>query len=174
MLIGLTGNMGAGKSTVADYLVEKKGFVKISFATPLKGMLRALGLSEEHIHGNLKEAPCELLGGKTPRYAMQTLGTEWGRQLIHPDIWLNAWQKRVKGLGAPVVADDCRFLNEAKLIRQMGGKVWRVFRGQPEYVEHASEVEMRSIVPDKDVYNFYEDVRELHKLIDTLVVGYVL
>lgn len=34
-IIALTGKAGSGKSTFADYFVEK-GFVKLSFATPLK------------------------------------------------------------------------------------------------------------------------------------------
>ena len=48
-------------------------------------MLYQLGLGEAHIEGALKEVPCELLGGKTPRYAMQTLGTEWGRDTDQQD-----------------------------------------------------------------------------------------
>ena len=41
-LIGLTGFAGSGKSTVAQYLVEQHGFTRLSFAAPLKKMLRTL------------------------------------------------------------------------------------------------------------------------------------
>jgi hypothetical protein len=49
---------------------------QVKFAGPLKSMCMALGLTEAHIEGHLKEVPCELLCGQTPRHAMQTLGTE--------------------------------------------------------------------------------------------------
>jgi putative protein kinase ArgK-like GTPase of G3E family len=77
-IIGLTGLMGSGKSLAAQEL-ERIGFTRTRFAGSLKDMMRVLGLTEEEIEGNLKETACALLGGKTPRYAMQTIGTEWGR-----------------------------------------------------------------------------------------------
>jgi hypothetical protein len=78
-LIALTGYAGSGKSTLADILACEHGFTVVKFAGPLKAMLRALGLDEREIEGDLKEQPCQLLAGHTPRRAMQTLGTEWGR-----------------------------------------------------------------------------------------------
>ncbi|WP_346927659.1 hypothetical protein, partial [uncultured Arthrobacter sp.] len=41
-VIGLSGFAGSGKSTVANYLVEEHGFTRLSFAAPLKKMLRTL------------------------------------------------------------------------------------------------------------------------------------
>lgn len=42
IILGLTGFAQSGKSTVADYLVEHHGFTRVSFAAPLKKMLRTL------------------------------------------------------------------------------------------------------------------------------------
>ena len=97
-LIALTGLAGSGKTTAADYLVKAHGFACISFAGPIKSMLRTLGLTalediEEVFEGEGKEKPNRLLCGKSPRFAMQTLGTEWGRDLIGPDLWVNAWNR---------------------------------------------------------------------------------
>ena len=91
MIIGLTGLAGSGETTVARHLMGMHGFVRHRMAEPLKSMLKALGLTEQQIDGDLKEVPCELLGGKTPRHAMQTLGTEWGRDLISQNLWVKAW-----------------------------------------------------------------------------------
>lgn len=130
LIIAFTGLAGAGKSTAAAYLVKHHRFERVRFAGPLKAMMAALGLSQEQIEGSEKEKPCALLGGKTPRYAMQTIGTEWGRDLIDFDLWIRAWQAAVdaKRPEIPVVVDDCRFPNEAAAVRAAGGVLVRIDR----------------------------------------------
>lgn len=125
-VVALTGAAGSGKSTAADYLVRQHGYERVKFAGPLKDMMRAIGFSDDHIEGDLKEKPDALLSGKTPRHAMQTLGTEWGRKCIGEDFWSNAWLYRVRGLvdfGRRVVVDDLRFPNEAAAVRSLGGVI---------------------------------------------------
>lgn len=143
-IIGFAGNIGSGKTTAAIELSKRGGFQRIRFAGTLKKMMVAMGLSLEEIDGALKEQPCAMLCGQTPRHAMQTIGTEWGRQLIGEDVWVNAWKRAVDKLfpDAQVVVDDVRFANEAQAIRDMGGVVILVER--PVTVEgnaasHASE-----------------------------------
>jgi hypothetical protein len=68
------------------HLVNHRGFARVRFAGPLKAMMAALGCTNAEIDGDRKEVPCDLLGGKSPRWAMQTLGTEWGRKLIGDDL----------------------------------------------------------------------------------------
>lgn len=143
LIIGLTGLAGSGKTTVAKHLCNRHGFERVRFAGPLKDMMRALGLSDAEIDGDRKEQPCDLLCGKTPRWAMQSVGTEWGRELIGPDIWIRAWRAAVDRLpsAVPVVVDDCRFPNEADTIRAMGGYIVAVKRPNASNVasEHVSE-----------------------------------
>ena len=129
-LIAFTGLAGSGKSTAAQHLVKNHGFQRLRFAGPLKDMMRALGLTEAEIEGDRKEMPCDLLGGKTPRYAMQTIGTEWGRDLISPDLWIRAFNAALAKVpaGVPIVVDDCRFPNEADAITAAGGVLVRIVR----------------------------------------------
>ncbi len=129
-IVAFTGLAGSGKSTAAAHLVHCHGFQRVRFAGPLKAMLAALGLTSEQIDGSEKETPCDLLGGKTPRYAMQTIGTEWGRDLIASDLWIRAWKAAVAKVpaGVPVVVDDCRFPNEAEAVRAAGGVIVRIDR----------------------------------------------
>jgi energy-coupling factor transporter ATP-binding protein EcfA2 len=127
-LIALTGPAGSGKSTAAEALVEH-GWARVKFAATLKNMIRCMGLTDEHIEGHLKEQPVEWLGGRTPRYVMQSLGTEWGRRMVHPQVWVWLTQREIMGhlaAGRNVVVDDCRFDNEAHMIRQLGGKIVRL------------------------------------------------
>lgn len=130
-VIGICGLAGSGKSTAAGILSARFGFRRTPLAGPLKDMLRILGLSDAEVDGDRKEIPTAKLGGKTPRWAMQTLGSEWGRQLISPDIWVEAWRNRAESMlkaGLAVVADDVRFVNEVAAIWSLGGCVIRLER----------------------------------------------
>jgi hypothetical protein len=137
-IVGFSGKIGSGKTTAALYLCDKHYYMRTRFAEPLKNMLRALGCSEAEIDGAKKQEPCDLFGGKTPRLAMQLLGTEWGRAL-YPDIWVMAWYRSLRS--KRVVADDVRFPNEADAVRELGGIVIGLRRGAlvSEFDNHASE-----------------------------------
>lgn len=124
-VIALSGAAGSGKSTVSDFLAVRFGYQKTKFAFPLKEMCRAIGMTEAMIEGDKKEDPVDWLGGKTPRYMMQRLGTEFGRDCMGEDFWVDLWEESTKRLSR-VVVDDARFPNEAARVRQMGGRVIRL------------------------------------------------
>ncbi|MPZ19526.1 MAG: deoxynucleotide monophosphate kinase [Luteitalea sp.] len=173
ILIGFTGRIGAGKSTAARALYNR-GFTRVRFAGPLKAMMACLGLSEQEVDGSLKEEPCDLLCGKTPRYAMQTIGTEWGRQMIGDDIWIRAFKRAVQDYPyRMLVCDDVRFQNEANAIRELGGAVVRVVRGDSAgAVGHASE--RQDFLADATLYNagsVSEFIRDVVAYADTLRLG---
>lgn len=170
IVIGLTGRAGAGKSTAALYLTECRGFIRVPFAAPLKRMLRSLGLTDRETDGDLKETPSDILMGVTPRHAMQTIGTEWGRHLIHPDLWIELWRRDAERLmagGHSVVADDCRFPNEAATVRRIGGKIIAIRNNEaidPAIGSHASET--HEIKPDAKILNDKVSLDDLHARID--------
>jgi hypothetical protein len=137
-IIGICGPLSCGKSTVAKLLCQNHGYVRHFFAKPLKEMLKCAGLTEEHVNGSLKEVPCDILGGKTPRYAMQTLGTEWARELIHKNFWVNAWEASLPEHHR-IVVDDLRFPNELKRLKELGALIIEVNREGVSRTGHASE-----------------------------------
>lgn len=155
MLIALTGYAGSGKSTAAKILVERHHFTPLKFAGPLKAMMRCLGLGDREIEGDLKEEPHPVLNYKTPRYAMQTIGTEWGRELIGENLWVNVAMESANAVldeGGKVVIDDCRFPNEASAVRKARGLVVEILRpGLISASTHASEGQM--LDPDRLVIN---------------------
>lgn len=173
MLVGVTGKKGSGKDTFAAALT-KRNFLNLKFADPLKEMLRALyrvaGIDpatiERKIEGDLKEVPCEILRGQTPRFAMQKLGTEWAK-MIDPEhkIWSEIFYHRAEDLlqaGASIVATDVRFQHEHDVIRELDGQLVRVHRpGTESRDTHASELEMEGLEADETVYNV-GSVEELH------------
>ncbi len=162
-IIALTGLSGSGKSEVAKYLQYGHGFTPVKFAGPLKAMLEAFyrycGVSDDAIlrklEGDLKETPCPYLCGRTPRYAMQTLGTEWGRQLIGGNLWTNSWFSAVDSVDGPVVTDDCRFPNEVEAIRIMNGAIVKMKAAvrRREDSDHVSEQELHDGYCDRIIEN---------------------
>jgi len=167
-LIAFTGLAGAGKSTAALHLVERHGFQRMRFAGPLKAMLAALGLSAEEIDGSLKETPCELLCGQTPRRAMQTIGTEWGRDIIGPDLWIRAWKASLPATGR-IVVDDCRFPNEAAAIKAEGGRIVRIDRpgagtAAAGHVSEGQALPASAVIPNTG------DLATLLDIVDRLVI----
>lgn len=182
---GIVGQSGSGKDTIADFLTDEYGFVKISFADPMKRFCMELfDFTEAQLWG-----PSEMRNGPdtryqrgfyypatrevpkstsvqlsdpkpvylTPRYALQTLGTEWGRD-CYPDIWVEYAMRQAKELLDEteyvrrkgylpskgifyateeddflprihgVVIADVRFKNEMEIIKREGGKVIKVVR----------------------------------------------
>ena len=148
---------GCGKSTVANMLTEHQC---VSFAAPLKRvvshMLNSLGLEGVHYAYVDKEAIIPKIG-VSARHMMQTLGTEWGRACIHPDFWVmiaRAEAQRIMADGGSVVIDDVRFPNEAAMIRDLGGELWRIDRPGVTYNgSHESEGGLEDITPDRVIVN---------------------
>ena len=146
IVIGFTGVARCGKDTAAQYLVERYNFRIVRFAGALKDMARAVGLTENQIEGDEKEQPCELLGWKSPRFFLQTLGTEFGRDLICADLWTRIWKHRVSEVpnDVGVVAPDVRFSNEGMAIADLCGKVVRISANRPGVGiagQHVSELQ---------------------------------
>lgn len=125
-LLGFAGPAGSGKDTCAQFFVQR-GWKKDSFAAPMYKGLEAMGFGWPETQAE-KEAIIEGIGVSW-RHAAQTLGTEWGRNLIHPDLWTELARNRIKEetyLHVPstrFVFADVRFENEAAMIREMGGIV---------------------------------------------------
>lgn len=168
-IIAFTGLAGAGKSTAAAHLVNSRGFQRVRFAGPIKAMMLALGCTAEQVDGSLKETPCDLLCGRTPRWAMQSIGTEWGRELIGSDLWIRAWEAALANVPAdvPVVVDDCRFPNEAAAVTKAGGILVRVERpGAGTSSVHASE---QHALPAAGTIHNTADERALGEQIDVLL-----
>lgn len=64
----------------------------------------------------------------TPRKILQLLGTECGREIIHPKIWVNALFTDYKPSIDHWIITDVRFPNEIDAIRERGGIIIRVNR----------------------------------------------
>lgn len=161
-LIAIMGQAGSGKDTAAQVICDLvRGAETIAFADPLKKFCKlAFDFSDEQLWGpsEARNAPDPRYTREdgeplTPRYALQTLGTEWGRH-CYPDVWVDCGIRTAASviqLGCPLVLiTDCRFTNEAKIVKAQGGLVWRIER--PELSQgldaaaqaHSSETQQQS------------------------------
>lgn len=157
-LIGLAGKAGAGKDTVADYLWEKEGAIKIAFADPLRLAASAIfALSVESFTDRaLKEEVVEYWG-ISRRDMCQLLGTEATKPVFGDNIWLKRWFLSYSAVRDTdhVVVPDVRFDVEAEAIRRLGGVIIHIVRPGAGLLgaagEHSSEA---GVTPraDGDMY----------------------
>ena len=145
MIIGICGLIGSGKGTVADVLVDQ-GFTKVSFADKLKdGVSTIFGWDRNLLEGDTDESrqwreqrddfwSAETEMEVTPRLVLQLFGTDCLRNGFHDGVWVSLLKKHMLDNPGNYVIPDVRFRNEQNMIRELGGQVWRVQRGDiPEW-----------------------------------------
>jgi hypothetical protein len=147
-ILGIHGKAGSGKDTIGDYLVDHHSYLKFAFANPLKCMIDTAFGPIPWNDRRRKEAPLPRIG-KSPRQLAQTLGTEWGRTLVHPDVWVILMEQSINEVASAnwttdagvegIVITDVRFENEAEWIRKRGGQVWHLRRDTAGVTDHPSE-----------------------------------
>lgn len=170
-LIGFAGEARSGKDTAANHLNDNHGFSLYAFAQPIKKACRTVfGWGEEHVNGSLKEV-IDPLFNISPREAMQTMGTQWGREMINQDIWLKRAEYEMMTNNALAVT-DVRFDNEANLIRSRGGIVIKITRQNKDKVlNHKSEAGISSELVDYEIEN-NGTLSELYQAIDLVINNY--
>lgn len=175
-LIGIYGKARCGKDTAADYLAKRHGLMKYAFAEPIKQMLKA-GFGD-HFHEGDRSGICPETG-KSYREMMQTIGTEWGRDMMHPELWVrmaaSKWANvQAAALAGPepyqgMIISDVRFRSEARWIQQAGGVVIELYgRGSDTPVGIPGHISEAGLGPDEvDMgINNRGDLANLHRLLD--------
>ena len=126
----------------------------------------------------------------TPRKLLQLIGTECGREIIHPNVWVNALFSDYKETPRYIqkessvsfydkefpnwIITDVRFPNEAKAIKDKGGIVirvnrfcfdsaedWMVVRQQDEV--HTAAMNFMKLNPDLNGAEFNTEITKLAK-----------
>lgn len=154
MIIGICGLIGSGKGTVADILVDYHDFKKISFADKVKdGASAIFGWDRALLEGDTdrsrlwREKQDDFWTNETgieitPRLVLQLLGTDCMRNGFYDGIWVSLVKKHmIENPHYNYVIPDVRFPNEMKMIRELGGEVWQVRRGElPDWWATAKSV----------------------------------
>lgn len=156
-IIGLVGYANSGKTSIAkSFSVGRIDTNIINFSQSLYDMMKVLGIKQEEIDDKIKrEQPHHLLGGKTVISALISLGTCWGRDLIHKNIWVNVAVNKVKNNKINIF-ENVRFMNEAEAVKNLGGHLIYIERPNLEVnLDRASEIEVADIreICDYEIQN---------------------
>lgn len=126
--LAVIGKMGAGKTTIAEWLVAGAGYTRGSFAAKLKDIATL-------IWG---------LDALTDRDKLQRLGT--AVRDIDEDAWVNLAirqmesQRRTSPVYSRFVVDDCRFPNEYWKLKEQGFLVLRVVADEDLRVQRLEKI----------------------------------
>lgn len=195
VVVGISGPARSGKDTFASMLadelhkIDDKAAVATvaSFAGPLKAMLAQillplagndLSLVQMLLYGDLKDEVFPPLG-TTPRRALQTLGTEWGRETIKPTLWIDVMKANIeiisnqqhfnKAATSVILIADARFDNEAELCDY----VFRIDRHAARQVgAHVSErgIGEKYIHSNIDNNSGYSELREMAQGVARMII----
>lgn len=145
-LIALCGYANSGKDEVIKTLVQE-GFLRTAWADPVcKSIAYKYNLPYVRLQGltsrdrEWREQPHSSLNGKTPREALQHEGQS--SRDFYPNTWTDLWKQtyfREQYNYRRIAVSGTRYLNEAEVIRSIGGNLWFVHRENLEIGNHYSE-----------------------------------
>jgi len=142
MILSISGEVGAGKDTCADYLVQHHGYIKLSFASTIKDVLSIIFSWDRVLLEGSTPASRQWreqvdtwwahrlnIPELSPRWAMKHISTELFRQQFNEEIWILALENKIRQYCTnKIVINDCRFFNEYDMLDKMGAKFMQVYK----------------------------------------------
>lgn len=182
LILGISGFIGSGKNTVADYLVKNCNFRQESWADSLKDTVSIIfGWDRTLLEGDTtqsrvwRETVDDWWSARlsipdlTPRWVLQNFATQTCRNHFHQDIWIASLENKIRNSQQNIVISDCRFENEIAAIKRNNGTLIWVRQEQlplwyQDYYDnneekikqwnvHASETEWIKTKFDSVIYN---------------------
>lgn len=189
MLIGLIGNAGSGKDTMADYLVKNYGFEKLSFGKILKDVVSIIfNWNRKLLEGDNLESRIfretediwwseQLKFKVTPRKILQKIGTELFRNNFNDNIWILSLIRKINdkiNSKKNIIITDIRFNNEYEYLKNLNFLFVKISNNNIKNLNHSSESYINDFKYDyliennsslKNYYNLIENFCKIKKLI---------
>lgn len=189
--VALTGLARSGKDTVGRILAGY-GYHRVSFADGVRQVALALDpIIDVGANGVVRRLSTFLdaygyeQAKATPevRRLYQRIGTEAGRDVFGPDVWVDIALKAVEAVADPLVFTDVRFGNEAlaarkrgqldgrgtilvRMVREIGNETLTNGTGN-----HPSETGVATMTVDHEVAND-GTIGDLEAVVHTLITSY--
>jgi len=169
-IIGLCGDIGAGKDSAAAGLVEELGYARAAFANQLKETVAKAfpWIPPCHFFGTQEEKAMVLFVSEgqawTGRKLLEVIGQHF-RDLF-PGVWVRAAMEHIDRSQESLnwAITDVRHPNEFEAIRKRGGVVWEVVKvgGPPaERTGHISDQAWRTVPRDATLVAEFGDLEGL-------------
>ena len=183
MLIGITGKIGSGKTTASNYIVNHWSFQDYTMADPIKKIAKIFGFNDTQLYGTQSQKlEIHPHWGISAREFLQKIGTDIFRKElpktipninIERSVWCDIFKINFDK-NSCIIVSDIRFLDEASLIKELGGYLFRIERPceLPENDSchnHISETQMNDINVDFTINN-NGTVQELYEKIDKIML----
>ena len=159
-LICIVGNIGAGKSTVADIL-KNRGYEEIMFAGPVKEIGLILGFENKELYGSQEDKlKINDFWGVSGREFMQKFATDMMRNELpkhinmnmdNKTIWVRLCEKKIIDMlkdNKKIIVSDGRFFDEIDMIKTLGGKIIKIVRNNSYQQNHESETYISNLHAD--------------------------
>lgn len=163
--IAFSGKMRSGKDTAADYLMSKTGGHAARFSAPLY---------------ELQTLVQSFLGFPLvkERELLQFLGSNYARAKDE-NVWVNLFRDRYVNSKVPLYCTDCRFPNEAEVLKSLGFVIVRLERDDSHRIhagassmEHESETALDNYSGFDRVFKNNSNIQELHNFLDSLLESF--
>lgn len=186
-LFGISGRIGAGKSTIAKHLEKNYGYKLLSFSTPLKEVASILfNIPLQNFYNSDLKIITDPYWNLTPRRILQIFGTECMRFNFGLDFWVRCMEKKIKEYDQSIISnggkinpkvkiviDDIRFIEESEMIKKYGGTLIKVTRPYNPYAFKGSHASENSILPYNITIGNKKDIDSLHIIIDQIIEDYL-
>tara|TARA_B100001093_G_C26845475_1_gene1022578 strand:+ start:1272 stop:1889 length:618 start_codon:yes stop_codon:yes gene_type:complete len=195
-IIGLCGNKGSGKDTMADNLVFTENFIKIAFADFIKSALVELFGWDNNIFDPQNKETTDEYWGISPRKMCQELGTEFLR--IHCQDFISKKFKLPNGddyegtfhikrinqditkllnlnSKCNIIISDIRFQDELNYVKKLGGKIIKIENENVQKNEYSNHISEKNLNELKDIdYTIHNNgtINEFKKKI-ALMIEYI-